>query len=108
MVELVKLIVAPLLGMPPAVKLALNQMKSPAAIGVPLKLEVLEDEAAQGGGVLWLQFKAAGVKAMLTVLNESPLLSTKVAVPERLMDCVAGPAGFVAEALKLRLESGKT
>lgn len=48
MVELVKLIVAPLLGMPLAVKLALNQMKSSGAIGVPLKLEVLDDEAAQG------------------------------------------------------------
>ena len=36
-------IVAPLLGMPLAVKLALNQMKFPGWIGVPLKLEMFDD-----------------------------------------------------------------
>jgi hypothetical protein len=41
MVEAVKDIVAPVLGIPLAVKLALNQMKLPAWMGVPLKLEML-------------------------------------------------------------------
>jgi len=41
MVEAVKEIVAPVLGIPLAVKLALNQMKLLAWMGVPLKLEML-------------------------------------------------------------------
>jgi hypothetical protein len=39
-VEDVNEIVAPVLGIPLAVKLALNQIKLPASIGVPLKLEM--------------------------------------------------------------------
>jgi len=39
MVEQLKLIVAPLRGIPLAVKFALNQMESPAGIGVPLKFD---------------------------------------------------------------------
>src|SRR5437667_12352920 len=109
MVELVKFTVAPLLGTPLAVKFALNQMKVPALMAVPLKLEVLLDCAAQGGGGPWgPQFRLAGVKTMSTVLKVSPLLSTNVAVPEKLMDVVAGPAAFVTVVLKLRFASGKT
>jgi len=40
MVEPLKVIVAPVLGIPLAVKLALNQMKLPDSTGVPLKLEM--------------------------------------------------------------------
>lgn len=46
-VELVKLIVAPVLGMPFAVKLALNQMYVPALICVPLKLDGIVDDRLQ-------------------------------------------------------------
>jgi hypothetical protein len=48
--EFVRFTVAPLLGIPLAVKLALNQMKSPPSIGVPLKFEAFTDCAEQGGG----------------------------------------------------------
>jgi hypothetical protein len=47
MVEFVKEIVAPVLGIPLAVKLALNQMKLPGWIGVPLKFEMFVDEEGQ-------------------------------------------------------------
>jgi hypothetical protein len=43
MVELLKEIVAPVLGIPLAVKFALNQINVPAWIGVPLKLDVLAE-----------------------------------------------------------------
>jgi len=39
-IDPVKEIVAPVLGIPLAVKLALNQMKSPGEMAVPLKLEM--------------------------------------------------------------------
>lgn len=41
--------VAPELGMPLALKFALNQMKLPLCIGVPLKLEALEVGDSYGG-----------------------------------------------------------
>jgi hypothetical protein len=43
MVEPVKNIVAPVLGTPLAVKLALNQMKPPGSMDVPLKFEMFDD-----------------------------------------------------------------
>lgn len=42
-VEFVKVITAPELGMPLAVKFALNQMKLPPLMGVPLKLDALDE-----------------------------------------------------------------
>jgi len=45
MLEPVKVMVAPVLGMPLAVKFALNQMKLPDTMGVPLKLEAFVDVA---------------------------------------------------------------
>src|ERR1700739_1030906 len=78
-------------------------------MAVPLKFEVLLDCAAQGGGgPCGPQFRLAGVKTMSTLLKVSPMLSTSVAVPERVMPVVAGPAAFVAEAVKLRFASGNT
>jgi hypothetical protein len=49
-VELIKVIVAPVLGIPFALKIELNQMVSPAPMGVPLKFDVFVDCAEQGGG----------------------------------------------------------
>ena len=47
MVESAKVIVAPVLGIPLAVKFALNQIKLPSSTGVPLKFEMFVDEGEQ-------------------------------------------------------------
>ena len=51
--ELVRVITAPVLGMPFAVKLALNQIHWPESRDVPLKFDALPDidEQTGGGGV---------------------------------------------------------
>ena len=82
-VELVKVIVAPVLGMPFAVKFALSQTQLPARIGVPLKFDELVDCVAQGGGGGAPQVRFSGEKFMLTVLM-SPLYPGIEAVPEKL------------------------
>ena len=43
--------VAPVLGIPCGLKLALNQIKLPPLIGVPLKFDEFDDCAEHGGGV---------------------------------------------------------
>jgi hypothetical protein len=88
MVEAVKVNVAPVLGMPLALKFALNQMKFPASMGVPLKLElfVVLSEHTGGDG----QLKVEGEKVMDIVLNPS-----KVAVPDGVNVPPKGPIDFV-------------
>jgi hypothetical protein len=70
--ELVKVIVAPVLGIPLAEKFALNQIQLPALIWVPLKFDPMVDcvEHAGGGGVP--QLRLLGAKSMLTAFT-SPL-----------------------------------
>src|SRR5277367_2123047 len=58
--ELVKVITAPVLGMPVAVKFALNQIDCPASSEVPFKFDRLEDVAAQTGGGVGPQVRLAG------------------------------------------------
>lgn len=107
-VEFVKVMTAPELGMPLALKFALNQMKFPPLMGVPLKLEALDDGVWHGGGGEDWQTRGLGEELMFTVLNVSPALSTKVAVPvtEKLPE--RGPTALVTLALKFRLASGVT
>ena len=88
MVEAWKKIVAPELGIPPAVKLALNQMESPEGIGVPLKFEALELEAQVGGGPG--QSTLAGEKVIDIVLNPS-----RVAVPDGVKSPLNAPIVLV-------------
>jgi hypothetical protein len=78
-VELVKLIVAPVLGTPFAMKLALNHTQSPEWMGVPLKFDEFVDCAVQlcAGGVP--QVMLIGENWMLT-----PLCPDIAAVPEKL------------------------
>ncbi|WP_263366382.1 hypothetical protein [Edaphobacter bradus] len=82
-VELVKLMVAPVLGIPFAVKLALNQTQLPEAIGVPLKFDVMVDCAEQDGGGGTPQVRFIGETLMLIVSVE-PLYPADPAVPEKL------------------------
>jgi hypothetical protein len=86
-VELWKKMVAPVLGIPLAVKLALNQMKSPEGIGVPLKLEALE-LGVHGGGLG--QLMLTGEKVIGIVLNPS-----NVAEPDGAKFPLKGPIDFV-------------
>jgi hypothetical protein len=94
-VEFWKVKVAPLLGIPFAVKLALNQMKSPPWIGVPLKFEEFVDCAVHGGGGAE-QFRLLGEKLIGIVFNP-----TKVADPENVVEHVRGPSGWVSVVLKV-------
>ena len=107
-VELVNVMTAPELGMPLALKFALNQMKFPPLMRVPLKLEALDVGVWHGGDGGVSQTKGLGEKLMSTVLKTSPLLATRVAVPvtEKLPE--RGPTALVKEALKFKLESGTT
>jgi len=65
-VEALKVMVAPVLGIPVAVKFALNQMKLPDAIGVPLKFEMFVElvgqfdppEVAKSAGALPTRIKS--------------------------------------------------
>jgi hypothetical protein len=70
--ELVKVIVAPVLGIPLAEKLALNQIQLPALIWVPLKFDPIVDCVEHGGGGGVPQLTLLGEKSMLTALT-SPL-----------------------------------
>jgi hypothetical protein len=78
-VELAKVMVAPVLGTPFAVKLALNQTHWPGSRGVPLKFDAIVDCAAllDGGGVP--QVILVGEKLIPTVFAP-----TSAAVPEKL------------------------
>jgi hypothetical protein len=88
MVEFVKLTVAPELGIPLAVKLALNQMKFPPCIGVPLKLEAFEEGETQGGGVdEQLTLPDELIVAELSTLP----FTTKFAVPDKEKVALKGP-----------------
>jgi hypothetical protein len=96
-VEFVKVTVLPVLGIPVAAKLALNQINLPPAMGVPLKLAIFELLAVQagggGGGGVVGQTSGLVEKLMLAVLPED----TTVAVP--LSERVATgnrPSGIVA------------
>jgi hypothetical protein len=102
-VEQLKLIVAPLLGMPLALIWALNQTESPAGIAVPLKFDWMH-EVAHGGhgvgvGVGVGQLRVLGEKVMGMVLSP-----TKVAEPEKVLVPVRGPSGFVIQVLKVPFE----
>jgi len=107
-VEFVKVSIAPVLGTPLAVKLALNQMKSPPLMGVPLKFEVFEVCAGQPGGGDDGQVNVALAKEIAIVLNVSGVLSTSVAVPDAEKVPLRGPSGFFTDALKFPMASGKT
>jgi hypothetical protein len=76
--ELVKVITAPVLGIPVAVKFALNQIHCPESREVPLKFEALADVAAQTGGVA-PQVRLAGEISMGIVFHPF-----REAVPEKL------------------------
>lgn len=107
-VEPVKVIVAPVLGTPLAAKFALNQMKVPPLMCVPLKLEEFDEGELQGGPEAAGQLSGLGEKLMAIELKGFPAPSTKVAVPDREKLPVRGPAALVWEALKLPLASAKT
>ena len=77
--ELLKVITAPVLGIPFAVKLALNHTHLPEEIGVPLKLDTMLVCAEQGGGGGGAHVRLDG--EMLTELNE-PLYPGNVVLPE--------------------------
>ena len=77
-VELVKKTVAPVLGIPCGLKLALNQMKSPPWMGVLSKFAEFVDCAVHGGAGA-AQLTVVGEKVIGIVLLSPP---TNVAVPE--------------------------
>lgn len=94
-VEFVKVTVLPVLGIPVAAKLALNQIKLPPAMGVPLKLAIFELLAVQAGGG-----GGGGVVGQISGLIEKLMLAVlpaRLAVPVR--EYVVGnkrPSGIVA------------
>jgi hypothetical protein len=105
-VEFVKVTVAPVLGTPVAVKLALNQMNVPPAIAVPLKLAELELFTVQGGGGGGVVGQISGLveKLMLAVLPEDVMvavpLSERVATGRRPNGTVAFTVSVDAVAVK--------
>jgi hypothetical protein len=77
---LLKVITAPVLGIPEAVKFALNQIHCPESRGVPLKLDALPDIAAQAGrGGVAPQVRLVGEISMGIVFHP-----VREAVPEKL------------------------
>jgi hypothetical protein len=70
--ESVKVMVAPVLGIPLAEKLALNQIQLPALIWVPLKFDPMVDCVEHGSGSGVPQLRLLGERSMLTVCK-SPL-----------------------------------
>lgn len=85
MVEFVKITSVPVVGTPFAVKLALNQMKLPLLIGVPLKFDPFDVFALHlGGGGGVGQVMLLGEKLIDIVLSP-----TNVAVPEKVRVPVA-------------------
>lgn len=77
--ELLKVITAPVLGMPLAVKFALNQIHCPESREVPLKFDALPDIAAQVGGGVAPQVRLVGDISMWIVFHPA-----REAVPEKL------------------------
>jgi hypothetical protein len=77
--ELVKVITAPVLGMPVAVKFALNQIHWPELSEVPLKFDALPDCAVQTGGGVASQVRLVGDISMGIVFHPA-----RDAVPEKL------------------------
>ena len=80
-VELVKVMVAPVLGMPFTVKLELNQIHSPELMGVPLKFDAFVDCAVQGGGGGAPQVRLVGEKLMGAADPSSVAAPEKVTLP---------------------------
>ena len=77
--ELLKVITAPVLGMPVAVKFALNHIHCPELREVPLKFDALPDIAAQTGGGVAPQVRVVGEISMGIVFHPA-----REAVPEKL------------------------
>jgi hypothetical protein len=77
--EFRKVITAPVLGMPVAVKFALNQIHWPESMGVPLKFDALPDIDVQTGGGVAPQVRLVGDTSMLIVFHPA-----REAVPEKL------------------------
>jgi hypothetical protein len=77
--EFWKVITAPVLGMPVAVKFALNQIHWPESREVPLKFDALPDIDAQTGGGVASQVRLVGDISMLIVFHPA-----RDAVPEKL------------------------
>jgi len=77
--ELLKVITAPVLGIPLAVKFALNQIHCPESREVPLKFDALPDIAAQTGGGVSPQVRLVGETSMGIVFHPA-----REAVPEKL------------------------
>jgi hypothetical protein len=80
-VEFVNVIVAPVLGMPFAVKLAFNQIHSPELMGVPLKPDEMLACPEQGGGDGGPQVRLIGDTA---IAFNPPFVPGIQAVPEKL------------------------
>jgi hypothetical protein len=77
--ELLKVITAPVLGMPVTEKFALNQIHCPALSEVPLKLDALADIEAQTGGGVVPQVRLVGETSMGIVFHPA-----REALPEKL------------------------
>jgi hypothetical protein len=78
--ELLNVITAPVLGMPFAVKLALNQIHWPESRDVPLKFDALPDIDEQtGGGGVAPQVRVVGDTSMWIVFHPA-----REAWPEKL------------------------
>ena len=76
---LVRVITVPVLGMPVAVKFALNQIHSPEPREPPLKFDALPDIAEQTGGGVASQPRLMGETSMGIVFHPF-----REAVPEKL------------------------
>jgi hypothetical protein len=77
--ELLKVITAPVLGMPVTEKFAWNQIHCPALSEVPLKLDALADIEAQTGGGVVPQVRLVGETSMGIVFHPA-----REALPEKL------------------------
>jgi hypothetical protein len=103
-VEFVKLIVVPELGIPLAVKLALNQMYVPPSIGVPLKFEVFSDCSGHlGGGGELGQLILSVVLLSAEKIIATVFSPTSEAEPEAVKLPDRGPREWVTEALNVPL-----
>ena len=77
-------------------------------MGVPLKLEVFDDDAAGQLGGVWEHVRVGLANEIKTLLNVSPQLSTNVADPDNEKLPLPGLSGLVADALKFPLASAVT
>lgn len=91
--------VAPVLGIPLAVKLALNQMKLPPLMGVPLKPPLLDVGVEHGGGGGGPQDRLLLVLVKVIVFVLLVPGPSSVAKPESVKFPVTGPRGFVIVSL---------